>query len=233
MSYGADDVEVAVLIEATVVLQGTPEWRALRLGKATGSRICDVVAKGKAGAPSASRKNYLAELVVERLTGVEIEGFKSAAMERGNEVEAEARDAYAWRTGNEVEQVGFVDHPTIPMAGASPDGLVAPGGCVEFKCPNTATHIETLQGKPISGAYMTQMQWEMACTGNLWCDFVSYDNRMPPSMRLKIVRVPRDPERIAELEREVRIFLAEVENTVNALRTTYEPEMVLAQVAAE
>lgn len=213
MSYGADDVEVAVLIEATVVLQGTPEWRALRLGKATGSRICDVVAKGKAGAPSASRKNYLAELVVERLTGVEIEGFKSAAMERGNEVEAEARDAYAWRTGNEVEQVGFVDHPTIPMAGASPDGLVAPGGCVEFKCPNTATHIDTLL-KGMSADHIPQLQGNLWMSGRRWIDFISYDPRMPPRMQLYVLRVRRDDDYIKTLEAEVRAFLKEVDETI-------------------
>ena len=207
------------------LIQGSQEWHAARLGKATGSRISDVVAKPKSGSgPSASRKNYHAQLVSERLTGVVQDGFKSAAMERGNEVEPEARSAYSFFSGLEIVEVGFCHHPIIGMTGASPDGLVADmrEGIVQFKCPNTATHIDTLLGGSIPGAYITQMQWEMACTQREWCDFVSYDNRMPESMRLFVKRIPRDDARIAELEREVIKFLAEVDATMNELRARYE-----------
>lgn len=204
------------------MVQGSEEWIAIRLGKATGSRISDVLAQGKSGAPSASRANYLADLVAERLSGVPIEGYTSAAMDRGKEVEADARRAYAFRTGRIITEVGFASHPRIAMSGASPDGLVGDDGVVEFKCPNTATHIASLRGGIIPKAYRDQILWEMACTGRKWCDFVSFDPRLPESMSLHIRRVELDLDRLVEVEAEVGKFLAEVDETVADLRQRYE-----------
>lgn len=196
--------------------QRTDDWFAARLGKVTASRVADVVAKTKSGY-SASRENYMADLIVERLTGQKASSFSNAAMEWGTEQEPHARAAYSARTGELVEEVGFIDHPTIAMSGASPDGLVG-DGIVEFKCPNTATHLEyLLAGKPPE-KYVTQMQWQMACTGRPWCDFVSYDPRLPEHLQMLIVRVPRDEKRIAELEDEVRKFLAELNEKVKKLQ---------------
>ncbi len=203
--------------------QGTAEWFAARLGKATASKIADIVAKTKSG-PSASRTNYAAQLVAERLTGTPTETFTNGAMQWGTDTEAEARDAYRVYALCEVKEVGFVDHPTVAMAGASPDGLVDDDGLLEIKCPNTATHIATLLGKCAPAKYANQMQWQMACTGRQWCDFASYDPRLPDTMRLFVVRVPRDEAYIAELEAEVSKFLAEVDATVTALRNQYEPQ---------
>lgn len=205
-----------------IIEQGSPEWIAARLGRATGSRISDVLAQGKSGAPSASRANYRAQLVAERLTGVMVEGYTSPAMERGKEVEADARAAYSFRTGHVVDEAGFYQHPRIIMSGASPDGLVGDDGVVEFKCPGTSQHIETLRGGIIAKSYRDQMTWEMACTGRTWCDFVSFDPRLPESMTLAIRRVTLDVERLGEVENEVRIFLAEVDETVADLRRRYE-----------
>jgi putative phage-type endonuclease len=204
-----------------MVEQGSDEWKAMRLGKATASRIADIVRKTKSG-PSASRKNYAAELVVERLTGAPQDGFTSAAMQWGKDHEQAARDLYSFIMDCEVEQIAFVDHPTIPMAGASPDGLVSGGGLVEIKCPNTATHIATLLGADIDPDYVVQMQWQMACKNRDWCDFVSYDPRLPENMQMHIRRVIRDDLQIAELEKEVSIFLAEVDETVAQLRAKFE-----------
>ena len=212
-----DDMEIP-----DVMIQGSPEWVAIRLGKATGSRISDVLAQGKSGAPSASRANYRAQLVAERLTNVLVEGFTSEAMERGKEVEADARRAYTFRTGNKVLEACFALHPTIDMSGASPDGLIGDDGVVEFKCPNTATHIDTLRGGIIPKTYRDQILWEMACTGRKWCDFVSFDPRLPESMALHIRRVELDAERLAEVEAEVRKFLDEVDEAVADLRRLYE-----------
>jgi putative phage-type endonuclease len=196
--------------------QRTDEWFAARLGKVTASRVADVVAKTKNGY-SASRENYMADLIVERLTGQKASSFSNAAMEWGTEQEPNARAAYSARTGELVEEVGFIDHPAITGSGASPDGLVG-DGCVEFKCANTATHLEyVLSGKP-PAKYITQMQWQMACTRRPWCDFVSYDPRLPGHLQLLIVRVPRDDKRIAELETEVRKFLAELDDKVTKLQ---------------
>ena len=195
--------------------QRTEEWFAARCGKVTASRVADVIAKTKTGY-SASRANYLADLVVERLTGKPAATFSNAAMEWGTEQEPAARAAYSARTGILVEEVGFIDHPIVAMSGASPDGF-AEEGLVEVKCPNTSTMLEyILDGKPPQ-KYVTQMQWQMACTGRPWCDFVSYDPRLPERLQLLVVRVPRDDEYIAMLETEVAKFLAELDDKLNQL----------------
>lgn len=198
------------------LIQGTDEWHQARLGKVTASRVADVVAKTKSGW-AASRANYEAQLIAERLTGHPTENFTNAAMEWGTATEAEARAAYSFLTDRDVEEVGFVTHPTIAESGASPDGMVGEEGMVEIKCPNTATHINTLLTGKIDGKYQTQMQWQMACTGRFWCDFVSYDPRMPERHRLFIQRVDRDQERIEELQEAVIQFLADMAAKIERL----------------
>lgn len=202
------------------VIQGSAEWKALRAGKVTASRIADMVAKTKTGW-GASRANYAAQLVAERLTGEVADGYTNAAMQWGVDNEADARTAYEFRSDATVTEVGFVEHPSIPMAGASPDGLVGADGLVEIKCPNTATHIDTLLSPDADTKYVLQMQWQMACTGRQWCDFVSFDPRLPEAMRLVVIRVNRDDVQIASLEKQALEFLAEVETTVAALRRKY------------
>ena len=197
-------------------IQRTDDWYAARLGKVTASRVADVVAKTKTGY-GASRENYMADLIVERLTGQKASTFSNAAMERGVEQEPHARAAYSARTGELVEEVGFIDHPTIPMSGASPDGLVAEG-LVEFKNPNTSNHLDTLLADAVPGKYVTQMQWQMACTGRPWCDFVSYDDRLPEHLRMFVKRVERDDAYIKMLETEVTKFLAELEEKLTQLQ---------------
>jgi putative phage-type endonuclease len=199
-----------------MIEQGTPEWFAQRLGKVTASRIADIMAKTKTGV-SASRGNYLAQLVAERLTGQSADTFKSGAMQHGTETEPQARMVYEAETGQIVTEVAMINHPTIEMSGASPDGLVGTDGLVEIKCPNTSTHIASLMADKAPSGYIPQMQWQMACTGRAWCDFVSFDPRMPEDMQLLIKRVPRDEALIAEYEAEVIKFLAEVQETVDKL----------------
>lgn len=114
-----------------------------------------------------------------------------------------------------------MDHPTIAMSGASPDGLIGVDGLIEIKCPNTATHLDTLRTETIPGKYETQMLWQMACTGRQWCDFASYDPRLPENMRLFVKRLPRDDARIAEMEAEVTAFLAEIDAAVAELVRKY------------
>lgn len=206
----------------TDILQGSSEWHAIRLGKVTASRVADVIAKTQKGW-GASRANYAAQLIAERLTGEVGESFTNAAMIHGTETEPDARRAYEFYQDVDVEQIAFVSHPSIGLAGASPDGLIGDDGLVEIKCPNTATHIDTLRAQKVPAKYVTQMQWQMACTGRQWCDFVSYDPRMPEAMRMFITRVKRDPALIKELEMEVAVFLHEISQTVNELTTLYGP----------
>lgn len=203
--------------------QGSPEWHAARCGKVTASRVADIVRKTKSGI-SASRNTYLGEIVAERLSGAVAEGFKSKAMEWGNETEAAAREFYAFMNDVAPVRVGLVVHPSIDQAAASPDSLVADDGLLEIKCPNSATHISTLLGAPIDPDYYKQMQWQMACTGRQWCDFVSFDPRMPEDMRFHSRRVSRDGALIVELEREVRSFVSEVNDTIDNLLRTYRQQ---------
>jgi putative phage-type endonuclease len=196
--------------------QRTAEWFQARLGKVTASRVADVIAKTKTGY-SASRENYMAQLVVERLTNTQAETFTNAAMQWGTDQEPFARAAYELKMGVMVDETGLVDHPTIPMAGASPDGLVGEDGLVEIKCPNTATHIDTLLTQTVPAKYITQMQFQMACTGRQWCDFVSFDPRMPQKAQIFIKRVLRDDSFIKEIESEIKKFLAEVSAKVDQL----------------
>lgn len=201
--------------------QGTEAWFQARCGLVTASRVADVVAKTKSGY-SASRANYMAQIIAERLTGTVADSFTNSAMQWGTDTEPQARAVYELTRGMDVVEVGFVNHPTIDEAGASPDGLIGDKGLVEIKCPNTATHIDTLLSEAVAGKYATQMQWQMACTGREWCDFVSFDPRLPDTMQLFVQCVERDDKRIAEFEGEVTKFLAEVQEKVEALATKFE-----------
>lgn len=196
--------------------QRTEAWHTARLGKVTASRVADVIAKTKTGY-GASRANLMADLIVERLTGQPASTFSNAHMEWGTEQEPHARAAYSARTGELVEEVGFVDHSSVANSGASPDGLVGDEGLVEFKCPATATHLDTLLAGEVPSKYIAQMQWQMACTGRKWCDFCSYDPRLPEHLRMFVKRVPRDDEYIKTLETEVTKFLAELDEKLKQL----------------
>ena len=196
--------------------QGSSEWFGARCGKVTASRVADIIAKTKSG-PSASRENYLAQIVCERMTGKPAESYSNAAMAWGTEQEVFARAAYESIKDVLVEEVGFVSHPNISEAGASPDGLVGLFGLVEIKCPNTATHIQTLLDQKVPEKYNTQMQWQMACTQRQWCDFVSFDPRMAEGLQLFIKRVELDPVYIANLEKEILNFLFDVEHKITQL----------------
>lgn len=200
------------------VIQGSPEWFAQRIGKVTASRLADVMAKGKGGAEAATRATYRAELVAERLTGKSAEGFTNAAMKWGTECEPLARAAYEAEYGLLVTETGMVQHPRISMAGASPDGFVSIDGLIEIKCPETKSHIDTILSGEAPSKYIPQMQWQMACTGRAWCDFVSFDPRMPADMQMFVRRVLRNDDLIKAYEVEVVSFLEEVDATVLKLK---------------
>ena len=201
--------------------QRDDDWYAARCGKATASRFKDAMATLKNGDPAQAQRDYLTELVVERLTQAPAQRFATAAMQWGTEQEAPARAAYEARTGVAVEETGFIAHDTL-LAGCSPDGLVDWDGLIEIKCPfNSGVHIETLLGG-MPKEHVAQIQGQMWITGRQWCDFVSYDPRMPEPLQLHIQRIPRDPAFIADLERRVTSFLAEVGAKVEALRRLAE-----------
>lgn len=204
-------------MNTATIQQGSPEWFAARCGKATASRFSDVLAKLKSGGESASRKNYRARLVVERLTGKPLETFSNAAMQQGVEREPLARMAYEAETGNLVDEVGFFQHPAMD-AGASPDGLVNADGMLEIKCPQLATHLEYLNLPAEPSEYTAQIQGQLWICGRDWTDFVSFNPDFPEHLQLIVRRIQRDDAYIAKLAAEVALFLDEVETETNRWR---------------
>ena len=206
--------------------QGSPEWRQARAGVITASRVNDVMARIKSG-EAAVRRNYKAEILVERLTKEPTpDGYMSAEMLRGIEMEPLARAAYEMKQDVMVDRVGFVLHPSLDYLGASPDGLVGDDGLVEIKCPNTATHLGYLLGRVAPSEYHNQMLTQMACCEREWCDFVSYDNRVPERMQLFVVRLYRDDGRIEAIEKAVTEFDAEVREMAERLEKVLDNNMV-------
>jgi len=205
------------MLDTTTLVQGTDEWRQARLGKVSASRIADMLATTKSGW-GASRTNYMMELVCERMTGVPTEGFKSAAMLNGTEMEPVARARYAFMYDIEVQQVGWVPHPRIAEAGCSPDGYVGADGLIEIKCPLVATHVETLLGGSLPGKYYKQCQFQLACTGRAWIDWISFNDKLPPELVMFKRRVMRDDKVVDEIEKGVLAFLAELHEVLEKLK---------------
>ena len=202
------------MIVESMIAQRSPEWYELRCAKVTASRIGDVIARTQKGW-GAARGKYMEQIVAERISGRPQDMRNVRSMTERADMEPDARDAYWFYTGNEVELVGFVSHPTIEYAGASPDGNVDDDGGIEIKCLDASNHIKLLQGddSPMLD-YMAQMMFQMACTGRQWVDFVSYSPIMPEELKLFIRRIPRDDDVIAKLEDAVKAFLAEVDDKV-------------------
>ncbi|EAV2866087.1 exonuclease [Salmonella enterica] len=197
-----------------MMLQRSPEWFAARCGKVTASRLYDVMTRTKSGY-AASRQSYMAELICQRLTGKPEEGFTNAAMMRGTELEPVAREMYALNEFDAViSEVGLIDHPTIAGFAASPDGLVNDDGLIEIKCPNTWTHLQTLKTGVPKRQYLLQMHAQMMCTGRKWCDFVSFDDRLPPELAYFKTRINFDEVLAEEIEQEVVKFLTELETEI-------------------
>lgn len=199
--------------------QGTQTWRDERSGRVTASRISDVMAKPMKGrAESSTRRNYRAQLICEILSGKPVEDqFVSWDMKRAIELEPLARAEYELARDAIVHTAGFIPHPRIARAGASPDGLIDPGGMVQFKVPKTATHLDWLMAKVVPTEHKDQMFFEMACTGRQWSDFVSYERNLPAHLQLFVVRLNRDEVAIAEIENEVIRFSAEIDEIISKL----------------
>lgn len=196
------------------MIQGSPEWFNARLGKVTSSGIAAVLSKGRNGGIPITRNNYMDDLIAERMLGRTIgQDFENDATRWGTSCEAEARTFYALMRDVDVEQVGFIDHPTIPVSGASLDGLVGNYGFVEIKCPNSDTHLETIRKNCVPNKYLHQIYWQAACRPERhWCDFISYDPRLEDlSKRLFVKRVDIAHAEIDRIEDAVRQFLADME----------------------
>lgn len=214
------------------VQQGTAEWLQIRTGRLTASRMGDVMAKRKRGdGELACRRDYRMELVCERLTGRASDHYVSPAMDRGSEMEPFARAAYEVATGADVNQVGFILHPTMDFSGASPDSLVDSDGGLEIKAPNTATHLEWMMAGIVPEEHQPQLLWNMACAERAWWDFLSFDDRLPPGLRIFACRMHRDDKRIAEMEYEAIHFNEEIEIMCNGFKAPkWVPELPVGRM---
>jgi len=190
------------------VEQRTPEWEQARCGSLGASQVWEI---------KKSRTKLLTTLIAERLSGIPSEKYVTERMRWGIDHEPKARLAYELLTGASVRQCGIFRHPQIEGTHASPDGLVGEDGIVEIKCPDTATHVAGLLGAPIEDRYIAQMQWQMECSGRAWCDFVSYDPRLPPHLMLHVRRVKKNEGITAELAEEVKSFLDELNQKLRSL----------------
>jgi len=202
----------------TDLVQGSQEWHEARCGSIGATAINDIMSTGKGSAESAGRKNYRAAKVCEILTKFTAENYVNAAMQRGIDLEPAARDVYSFVRGVDVEQVGLIKHPVLTYSHASPDGLVGDDGMIEIKVPSPANHIDYLLGRVVPSIYVKQLQWQMACSGRLWNDFVSYGPELPEEMQIFIVRMERDDAMIAEMEKAVIEFQVSIEKMIAELK---------------
>lgn len=198
--------------------QNSHEWLAERRGRITASRIANVMSTLKRGGEGADRKNYRTELIAERLSGRAEDHYTSPEMMWGTENEPYARAAYEIGCGVMVDQVGFVLHPTMDFSGGSPDGLVGEDGMIEIKCGKTTTHLKWLMAGEVPEEHQDQILWNLCCTERKWCDFISFDPRLPDGLNIFIVRMQRDEKRIANIEAEVKLFNDQVDAVAADLR---------------
>lgn len=187
--------------------QGTDEWRRMRAGIPTASEFATVLAKGRSGGESKTRRTYLLKLAGERLTGEPAESYSNGHMERGKAMEAEARDAYAFMRDADYEQVGFIRNGN---AGCSPDGLIDDDGMVEIKTKLPHLQLEVLLANQLPAEHVAQCQGALWIAEREWLDFVSYWPKLP----LFTIRVLRDEAYIARLAEAVAGFNAELDAIV-------------------
>ena len=203
----------------SIMVQQTDEWWDAKRGKVSASHIADIMAKGKGGKPSTTRRNYMTTLLLERLTGETEETFANAAMENGVEQEPVARAAYEAKHGLDVVQVGFIESQILQNFGASPDGLIEDDGLIEIKCPSHGVHLEYLRSETVPRNYVLQIHGQMMCTDRAWCAFVSYDKSFPPHLQMVERMVERDHDLCAEIAHEVKVFNAELDLLMEELRS--------------
>lgn len=204
------------------VIQGSPDWMALRIGRIGGSRVSDLLTEGRSGAESLTRRKYKNEIIRERLTGLKLNSFKTPAMQRGIDLEPLARAWYEVNHNVFVDQVAIVKHPTIQDAQCSPDGIIFADKpyLIEIKVPSPENHLDNILtgGKQLE-QYIDQAMWQLACMPEMeFCDLISFDPEMPDHLKGFVKRIYRDDEYIKTMEDKVILFLQEVETTITNLK---------------
>lgn len=197
--------------EVIEVDQGTEEWHRARAGIPTASRFKDVLANGRGGEPSKTRRKYLYELAGEIISGEPMETYSNAHMDRGKEMEAEARALYEFMTDTAAQQVGFIRRG---RAGCSPDALIGDDGMAEIKTKLPSIMVETILSGRFPPAHKAQVQGQLWIAEREWCDLVAYYPRMPPF----IIRAERDEAYIAKLSEAVDAFNEELDEIVQKVK---------------
>lgn len=198
--------------------QRSQEWWDARCGKVTASRVGDIMALTQKGKPTAARGNYLREKIAERITGKNRDRKKVASLDHRLELEPGARAAYEFYFEQKIELIGFVDHPRIPNAGASPDGLISTDGGIEVKCCDAEGHLEIVTADVIDPDYFYQCHFNIACTERDWWAFTGFNPDMPEELKLYRKILKRDDQLIARIETNVIQFLEEVEQGVDRVK---------------
>jgi hypothetical protein len=206
-------------------VQGEPEWFAARAGLPTASEFATVMAKGRDGGQSVTRKTYMYKLAGEILTGEPMESYSNAHMERGRIMEDEARDWYAFDRNIEPQRVGFIVNDAM-HAGCSPDSLIGSDGGLEIKSACAHVQIERLTRNDLPPEHKAQVQGSLWVSGREWWDFVSYCPKLPPLC----VRVPRDNGYIATLAGTVKQFNEELAELVEKIRRYGQPTTPLSDL---
>lgn len=195
------------------IIQGTPEWHAIRKGKMTASHAQEIANCGK------GLETYIYEVVASGLSSGAVEYYSNANMDRGNELEGAAREMYELTCNAQVKQVGFVEHNDF--AGCSPDGLIGDSGLVEIKCHNDVNHLKLLLGgeKAIETKYVWQMQMNMFITGRIWTDYVAYNPNFRDS--LLVFRVSASTKAFSEIEKGLQLGQMKIEEIKSKLNQKY------------
>lgn len=199
------------MIEIFDMDQGSEAWMTARLGLPTASEFATVLAKGRDGGDSKTRKTYLYKLVGEIITNTPAENYTNAHMERGTAMESEARAAYAFMKDAEPQQVGFIKRG---RAGASPDSLIDANGLLEIKTRLPHLMVEVILRGDLPPEHKAQCQGQLWVSEREWLDFCAYW----PGMPLFVHRVYRDTPYINDLAGAVDAFNEELDRIVERIR---------------
>ena len=194
--------------------QHSAEWWQIRCGRVTASRVWDIMARTQKGAYTAARGHYLREKVAERITGKPRDRKRVKSLDDRLDLEPDARTAYEFYYDQKIELAGFIEHPRIPNAGCSPDGLIGTDGGIEIKCCDPEQHLEIITTESIDPGYLCQCHFNIACTERDWWAFTAFNPDMPEDLKVWRRVIERDREVIANMEHEVIEFLAEVDQKV-------------------
>jgi hypothetical protein len=199
------------MIEISDCEQNSSDWLLARTGIVTASQFKTVLANGRGGGESITRRKYLYTLAGEIITGEPAESYSNHHMQRGHEMEAEARDFYAFLHDKEPQRVGFIRNG---RKGTSPDSLIETDGILEIKTAMPSVLIELLVKDQFPPDHKAQTQGQLWIAERDWIDICVYWPGMPPLIK----RAGRDEKYISELSSAVDQFTEELDQLVERIR---------------